>query len=227
MTLRELLGLEWTTELLPTLRSRYMPQLLEFIAMERLKKEIIPEQGSILTFKAFRDLPPSKVKVVILGQDPYSDRGSYDGYAFSNPISKLSTSPSLRNILKEVERDIYNGMDIAGIADHHLYRWVEQGVLLINVAHTVPVGTPGGHVEVWKPFTLQVVASLQKYENIIWMLWGNFAQSYEKFISSPSHCVIKSGHPSPLNTSNPFVGCGCFSQCNEQLRAKQLTEIIW
>ena len=163
---------------------------------------------------------------MILGQDPYHD-GSYDGLAFSNREDKVKPSPSLINILKEVERDCYDGFDLNTRAHISLYRWAEQGVFLVNTAHSVVKGIPGSHLHYWTDFTKEVVRVLNGKSNIIWLLWGNHAHKYESLITNKTHVVIKSGHPSPLNTTNPFKGCGCFSKCNKELENKNLTSIKW
>ena len=196
------------------------------IAEERSIKIVYPEKDSELFLKVFREVPYHQIKVVILGQDPYHD-GSFDGLAFSNDNNRLKCSPSLKNILREVEDDIYDGFDITSVTDFSLYRWAAQGVFLCNAAHTVVKGTPGSHISYWKEFTKQVVLSLNKRDNIVWLLWGNFAQGYAELITNPTHSIIRNGHPSPLNTTNQFLGCRCFSTCNKELELKGLVPIKW
>lgn len=225
MTILDLLGPEWTRVLTPLLQSEYFSNLLKFISLERQTKEVIPEKGSPLIFKAFRTTWFSRVKVVILGQDPYHDGKSFDGFAFSNPPSKLTISPSLRNIQKEIERDVYKGLALNPHTD--LTPWAIQGVLLINTAHTVIKGKPESHLVAWEPFTKEVIKTLQGREDLVWLLWGKYAQSYKHLITNKSHCVISSGHPSPLNRANPFIGSGCFTKCNEELEARNKAPINW
>lgn len=184
---------------------------------------VLPEVGNPLLFQAFRETPYSKVKVVILGQDPYHD-GSFNGLAFGNgantDFKTKKLSPSLRNILNEVERT--EGLN----ANPNLFSWANQGVLLINTAHTVVEGIPGGHLELWKPFTDLVITALNKKPNLVWMLWGSKAQSYVSQISS-KHDVLKAGHPSPLNSTHPFSGCNCFMDCNNILKQYKYEPILW
>ena len=224
MELSKYFSKDWYTRLKSYLESDHFTQIGWRIANERETKTIFPEKGSELLFKVFRETPFSKVKVVIMGQDPYHD-GSFDGLSFSNRDDKITPSPSLRNILKEVERDVYNKFNIN--QSFSLYRWATQGVLLINTAHTVVRSYPGSHLKYWEKFTSKVIDSLNSKSNIIWLLWGNNAHKYEQYINNNTHIIIKSGHPSPLNTTHPFVGSGCFSKCNKELIKKDLVPIKW
>jgi len=193
-------------------------------------KSIIPEKHSPLYFKIFRDLPPSKIKVVIFGQDPYPQKDIYTGYAFDNANSK-SLSASLRNILKEVSRsfpDNYLDLRFGNIDLWDLSRWVRQGVFLINTALSVEEGKPGSHLDLWKPFTIEWISRLcHDKDELIWLLWGSQAHNYAKYIHNSTHFVIKTGHPSPLNSKNPFVGCNCFTECNQELVGRNKSEILW
>ena len=112
------------------------------------------------------------------------------------------------------------------MADYSLYSWAEQGVLLINVAHTVEVSHPGSHLELWKLFTDTVIERLQRKKDIIWILWGNFAKGYKEKITSKNHYIIEGVHPSPL-AGGGFFGGKYFSRCNEELIARNKTPIIW
>ena len=196
---------------------------------ERKKRMVIPEPGSEDFFRAFRDCQPSDVKVVILGQDPYYTRISrddndftYDGYAFSNSKS-INASPSLRNIIKEVRRTYPDNLVLD---EMDLSRWVKQGVLLVNTALTVIENIPDVHTSWWRPFTEQWVYMLDQWHpDIVWLLWGNKAQSFSPFISKGR--VIKTGHPSPLNTKYPFIGCNCFVEANKLLKELGKSEIFW
>ena len=196
----------------------------KFLIGEREDQEVLPETGSSLLFKAFRVTPFDNVKVVILGQDPYHD-GSFNGLAFGNGMpgsGDKAKSPSLRNVLKEV---VESGAGVDG--DASLYSWANQGVLLINTAHTVVRGYAGSHLHLWDDFTQAVLSALSKKDNIAWLLWGSKAQAYKDEITNPSHLIIESGHPSPLNRTKPFVGCNCFNDCNSYLSSKKLKTIKW
>lgn len=195
-----------------------------FLEEERKEQIVLPPTGSDLLFKAFRSTPFDKVKVVILGQDPYHDN-SYNGLAFGNGApgeNAKAKSPSLKNILKEV---INSGAGIDG--DPSLYSWASQGVLLINTAHTVVQGQAGSHLHVWDGFTLAIITTLMQRNKLVWMLWGSKAQNYEHLITNPTHHILKTGHPSPLNRTNPFVGCNCFNDCNSFLSEHKLKAIKW
>lgn len=227
MTLQEQFG-TWYNPLKEFIESPYFKKSIPSqINNDRIHNIVIPEKGSELFFKVFRVTDYNSLKVVVIGQDPYSNPvEAYDGLAFSNS-TLFHPQPSLRNILKEVEDDIYDGFNIERIGNLSLYEWAAQGVLLLNTALSVRQGHPESHLEIWRPFTEFVIRELQIKNDIVWLLWGNKAQSYSKLITNPSHAIINSGHPSPLNTANPFKGCKCFSKCNEQLRIRNLKEIIW
>ena len=200
------------------------------IAQERKKYIILPPQGSELFLKVFRITSYDEVKVVILGQDLYHGDGQFDGLAFSNSTLD-SPQPSLANILEEVENDIYDGFNLERISNFSLYNWAEQGVFLVNAAHTVIKGRPASHMRFWKGFTKEVVKALNDKENLVWLLWGRFAQDYAKYITNDNHKIIMASHPSPLghlkDAPIPFSGSKCFSKCNEYLKDKGLKEIKW
>ncbi len=202
----------------------HLTAISTFLKTEREEKDVLPPVGSELLFKAFRVTPFNETKVVILGQDPYHD-DSYNGLAFGNgePGSKKKAkSPSLKNVLKEV---VSSGAGMDG--DASLYSWASQGVLLINTAHTVVRGEAGSHLKLWDGFTQAIIATLAQKNNIVWLLWGSKAHNYAQQITNSSHMVIKTGHPSPLNRTHPFVGCGCFNDCNSYLATKKVKTIVW
>jgi uracil-DNA glycosylase len=223
-----LLGEEWYEVVKDYLVSKNFKQVSNLLRLERNTYKVYPEQGSELLFKAFRTVPLSKVKVVILGQDPYHD-GSYDGFAFSNTISreKPHISPSLKNILKEVESDVYKGLDLN--MDPNLQRWAEQGVLLINTAHTVRKGQPASHLHIWAAFTQYIIHALStRVGPMVWMLWGAKARRYlnDKRIQ-PDHLVLESPHPSPFSAASGFFGCKHFSKANMFLEEYNVEPIKW
>jgi uracil-DNA glycosylase len=148
----------------------------------------------------------------------------FNGVAFGNGFPDKQPhkiQPSLRNIKKELERSYGSEINI----DWSLYSWAKQGVLLLNTAHTVIQGNAGSHLDIWKPFTEEVFHALNTKDNIIWMLWGKSAQGYSSLISDKHH-VIFSGHPSPLNRANPFVGSGCFKYCDDILKEDKISWIL-
>ena len=220
----------WYEPLKGYLESPYFTAVASLVNKDRLKYKVIPEKGSELFFRAFRETPYKNLKVVILGQDPYPQPGIFDGLAFSNGNS-LNPQPSLQNILTELETDLYDGFDLNILAHLDLTSWANQGVLLINTAHSVRELSPGSHLSFWKGFTDAVITTINQKDDIVWLLWGRHAQSYKKYIANPSHAVIETSHPSPLGWTKPspipFKGSKCFSKCNEELKARNLKEIDW
>ena len=225
MDLKALFGEEWYNALDTVLKSEYWRNLGQTIASERGVYTIYPEKGSDLLFKAFRTTPLTKVKVVILGQDPYHD-GSYDGFAFSNR-EKLRLSPSLVNILKEVESDIFDGFNINQSPE--LERWAKQGVLLINTAHTVRKGDPASHVEYWSRFTKEVILKLLEQDQpIVWIVWGKKAMEILKSTGrNTKHLVLISPHPSPFSAHTGFFESKPFSKANKFLETNGKSGIQW
>eukprot|EP00095_Tigriopus_kingsejongensis_P000885 maker-scaffold2448_size15613-snap-gene-0.0 protein:Tk00885 transcript:maker-scaffold2448_size15613-snap-gene-0.0-mRNA-1 annotation:"uracil-dna glycosylase" len=166
---------------------------------------------SQLIFNAFNMTPVPDVKVVILGQDPYHRPGQAMGLSFSVPRN-ITTPPSLRNIYKEMNRDI----DFEVPTHGDLTPWTQQGVLLLNACLTVEKGQPASHSKIgWQDFTDAVIKKLSdKSEHIVFMLWGNFAKSKAPLINSGKHLILEAAHPSPL-ARNKFQGCAHFSKANE------------
>jgi len=221
------LGLDWYEALKPLIESEYFQKLGKYLRKERQNYMVYPKQNKDI-FTAFKITPLNNVRGVILGQDPYHN-GKYDGLCFSNATS-ITPAPSLRNILKEVNNDIYAGKNIERLSDLSLYSWAEQGLLMINTALTVREHQPDTHTKVWKRFTLEVINILNKQDNIIWMMWGRHASSFRDYITNKSHGFIETSHPSPLGAtkgSNPFIGSQCFSKFNIELSARNKREIIW
>ena len=222
---RELLGNEWFEVLEPYFATKDFDELYVELFKDRRKYTVYPEKGSDLLFKAFRTTPLSKVKVVILGQDPYHD-GSYDGFAFSN-TGKLRLSPSLQNIFKEVESDVYDGFQLS--QDSELIRWAEQGVLLINTAHTVREREPASHLHLWGMFTFHVLKALMDRKHpIVWMLWGSKAKKHLENKALPkNHLRLTAAHPSPFSAHAGFFGCKHFTKANEFLLNHNIEPITW
>lgn len=193
------------------------------VRASRVANDVCPPEGSDTMFTAFETTPLDKVKVVILGQDPYHD-GSFNGLAFGNGDESEamtgSISPSLRKVIAEVEKQF------SGSVDPSLYSWARQGVLLINTAHTVITKEAGSHLDIWEHFTHMVLKAINTAPNIVWMLWGAKAHAFEHEILNDTHYVISSGHPSPLNRTNPFSG-DCFVDCNDKLKEMGRSIINW
>lgn len=183
-------------------------------------QEIYPAPAQI--FRVFK-LPLEKIKVVILGQDPYHTPGVADGLAFSVQTTKLA--PSLRNILKEVESDL--GQTI--IQNGDLTPWLEQGVFLLNNVLTVEKGHAGSHRQIgWEQITEDCVKMLSvRLPHAVFILWGSDAQTKAKFIDQSKHLVLQSAHPSPLSAYRGFFGSKPFSQTNHFLKSHGYEEIQW
>jgi len=224
---QRLLGEEWYRALSDVFTTPYWNALGTIISLSRSRYEVIPPKGSDLFFRAFRECPVSKVRVVILGQDPYPDGRSFDGFAFSNGRlgSRATPSPSLQNIFREVSDDVYKDKEVEHVPD--LKRWVDQGVLLINVAHTVIKNIPMSHTSHWEQFTKKVISVLnEKEEPIVWLLWGAKAKGIVPKLN-PLHLYLEAVHPSPRSAEGGFFGCKHFSKCNAYLETNGLTKIEW
>lgn len=177
-----------------------------------------------LIFHAFDACPFDKVRVVILGQDPYHEPGQAEGWAFSVPDG-VRIPPSLENIYKELQRDLGVPMPASG----HLERWVEQGVLLLNATLTVEAHRAGSHQNKgWEELTDAAIMALnQRREHLVFMLWGSYAQRKGQYINRRRHLVLEAPHPSPLSAYRGFIGCGHFSAANNYLRQHNIAPIEW
>lgn len=223
------LGMEssWKARLLPELNKPYMRKLAHFLDGESSKFTIFPPITEVWT--AFNICPYDKVKVVIIGQDPYHGPNQAHGLAFS--VAKgVQIPPSLRNMLTEASRDPLVAIP-AKPSHGNLECWARQGVLMLNTCLTVRKGEANSHnKQGWEDFTDAVVRELGKRNGIVYLLWGNPAQTKCKTIDSKKNHIIKSSHPSPLGaykTSEPFMGSCCFSRCNAALVEMQQTPIDW
>jgi uracil-DNA glycosylase len=189
----------------------------------------VKDQGDViyppgkLIFNAFDSTPLEKVKVVILGQDPYHNPGEAMGLSFSVPIG-IKTPPSLVNIFKELKSDL--GIDMAANGD--LTRWAGEGVLLLNAILTVSHNKPASHRTLgWEEFTNAVIAKISDHlDNCVFLLWGNFAKSKASLINNQKHLILQAAHPSPL-AGGAFFGCKHFSKANEYLMSKGIKPINW
>jgi uracil-DNA glycosylase len=212
----------WKTQLADEFNADYFTQLKAFLVTEKQTQRIFPPGNKI--FSAFNHTPFNKVKVVILGQDPYHGDGQAHGLSFSVPEG-IPKPPSLVNIFKEIHADLGLPIPQAG----NLEKWADQGVLLLNATLTVRANLAGSHQKRgWENFTDAAIKKLSdKRENLVFILWGRFAQNKEVLIDASKHCILKSAHPSPLSAYNGFFGCKHFSKTNEYLRSKGIGEIDW
>jgi len=200
-----------------------MQSLQSFLQTEATKKKNIYPQTTEV-FHAFNACAFKDVKVVILGQDPYHGPEQAHGLAFSVNES-VKHPPSLKNIFKELKRDLKKEIPVSG----NLNAWAKQGVLLLNATLTVEASKAASHQKKgWETFTDQVIATLNvKKKNLVFMLWGAYAQKKGSIIDESKHLVLKSVHPSPLSAHRGFIGCGHFSQANVYLTKNQITPIDW
>lgn len=200
----------------------YFEDLVKFIKEDKNKYAIFPPGNQI--FNAFDQCSLEKVRVVIIGQDPYHGQGQAHGLSFS-VNDGVKFPPSLRNIFKELKNDL--GIDIP--ESGNLEKWARQGVLLLNATLTVRAGQAGSHQNKgWEEFTDSVIKKVSlKKENIVFILWGAFAQKKESIIDTKKHFIIKSPHPSPFSADRGFFGSKPFSKTNTYLRENNLTEINW
>lgn len=212
----------WKEMLVDEFRSEYFAQLKTFLIEEKKEHQVFPP-GSLI-FNTFNKTPFHKVKVVILGQDPYHDVGQAHGLCFSVPKG-IAKPPSLVNIFKEIHQDMNLPIPNHG----NLEKWAEQGVLLLNATLTVRAHQAGSHQKKgWEQFTDNVIRKLSDQRNgLVFLLWGNYAQAKEALIDTSRHYILKSVHPSPLSASRGFFGCHHFSKTNLYLTEQGLAPIDW
>ena len=213
----------WKEALKQEFSTDYFQQIPEHIKTEKLQGKVIYPPGSVI-FNAFNTTPLEKVKVVILGQDPYHGKGQAHGLCFSVQ-NGVPPPPSLLNIFKELQDDI--GITIP---DHgNLTKWAEQGVFLLNASLTVRAGEPMSHSKIgWATFTDAIIKTISsKKKNVVFLLWGRFAQEKRVLIDESKHCILRSVHPSPLSAYGGFFGCKHFSKTNEYLASKGIDPIDW
>lgn len=213
----------WQPLLLPEFELDYMRQLRQFLYAEKTAgKSIFPAESDI--FNALNATDFENVKVVILGQDPYHGPGQAHGLCFSVQ-SGVAIPPSLRNIYKELALDV----GIAPATSGNLQAWAEQGVLLLNAVLTVESALAASHQRKgWERFTDRIVSLLNdRRDNIVFLLWGNYAQKKGAMIDRTRHLVLESVHPSPLSASRGFFGNHHFSKANAYLIEHQKTPIEW
>lgn len=218
-----LLPKDWQKPIQKDFDLKKLEDISQFLDKElKLGKEIYPVQSEV--FSAFEATPLKKVKVVIIGQDPYHGPGQAHGMSFS--VKKgIKIPPSLKNIYKEIHRDL-----LLPIPEHgNLLSWANQGVLLLNNVLTVEKGKAASHRKKgWEEFTDRVIEVLnQEKENLVFLLWGAPAQKKASMVDKKKHLVLEAPHPSPLSAHRGFHGCGHFSKCNKFLKEKELSPIDW
>jgi len=213
----------WKKVLKDEFAKSYFPQIPQHIKTEKEQGKIIYPPGSVI-FNAFNTTPFDKVKVVILGQDPYHGPKQAHGLCFSVQYG-VPPPPSLMNIFKELKEDI--GIEIPNHGN--LTHWAEQGVFLLNASLTVRAGEPMSHAKIgWAQFTDAVIKTISdKKKDVVFLLWGKFAQDKRVLIDESKHLILRSVHPSPLSAYGGFFGCKHFSKTNAFLVSKGLDPIDW
>jgi uracil-DNA glycosylase len=212
----------WLEELKDEFDKDYFLELKKFLLEEKRLYQVYPPGPRI--FAAFDVTPFNKVKVVLLGQDPYHGPGQAHGLCFSVPHG-IKPPPSLVNIFQELKEDL--GIPVP--SHGNLERWAGQGVLLINATLTVRANQAGPHQNKgWERFTDQVIRILsERRDHLVFMLWGNYAQAKSEMIDSSKHLVLKAAHPSPFSVYRGFYGCRHFSAANEWLIKNGMSSIDW
>jgi uracil-DNA glycosylase len=212
----------WKQRLSEEFNKPYFLQLIEFVKNEYQSNTIYPPGKEI--FKAFDSCNFEQAKVVIIGQDPYHGPGQANGLCFS-VRDGVRIPPSLVNIFKEIKNDL--GKPIPPSGD--LERWANQGVVLLNATLTVRASTPGSHQNKgWEGFTDAVIQKISaEKENVVFLLWGAYAQKKGEIIDRSKHLVLMSAHPSPFSADRGFFGNKHFSKTNQYLKSKGLKEIDW
>ncbi|MDE6262767.1 MAG: uracil-DNA glycosylase [Muribaculaceae bacterium] len=212
----------WAERLEDVFASAEWERLAEFVRREYANELIFPPAGKI--FAALDSCPFDRVKVVIIGQDPYHGVGQANGLAFS-VAPGVAIPPSLQNIFKEVSADMGVPMPVDG----DLTRWAEQGVLLLNSSLTVKAGKPASHAGMgWEVMTDAAIKALSDgRENLVFLLWGAHAGKKSGLIDPSKHLILKAPHPSPLSAHRGFFGCRHFSRANAYLQVHNISPIVW
>lgn len=213
---------DWKALLADEFEQPYFAELVGFVREEYGSRQIFPRGANI--FRAFDKCPFDKLKVVIIGQDPYHGEGQANGLCFS-VNDGVQFPPSLRNIFQEVESDTGAPVPTSGNLD----RWAEQGVLLLNSVLTVRAHEAASHAgRGWERFTDAVVREIAaRREGVVYMLWGSYAQRKGAIADPARNCILKAVHPSPLSAYRGFFGCRHFSQANNYLVAHGKDPIVW
>lgn len=213
---------EWLEVLRPEFEQPYFSELKSFLLEEKKQYRVYPPGNQI--FAAFDYTPFSKVKAVILGQDPYHGDGQAHGLCFSVPDG-VALPPSLINIFKELSDDLGIPVPKSG----NLEKWAKQGVLLLNATLTVRANQAGSHQRHgWENFTDEVIRQLSaRHTGLVFILWGSYAQAKEALIDTSKHHILKAVHPSPLSVYRGFFGCRHFSKTNQLLESAGKTPVDW
>ena len=213
---------DWAEHLKEEYKKPYYKKLYETVKAEYAKKNIFPPADDI--FNAFHLTPLSRVKVVILGQDPYHNVGQAHGLSFSVKPG-VQTPPSLVNIYQELHEDL--GCYIPN--NGYLTKWAEQGVLLLNTVLTVQAHKANSHKDIgWEEFTDAAIRILNEQDRpIVYLLWGRNAQNKKWMLTNPKHLVLEAPHPSPFSASRGFFGCRHFSRTNEFLKEHGIEPVDW
>ena len=213
----------WKEALKDEFNKSYFANIVNHLKAEKKLNKIIYPAGPNI-FNAFNTTPVDKVKVLILGQDPYHGAGQAHGLCFSVQ-NGVPPPPSLINIFKELKTDI--GIDTP--KHGNLTHWAQHGVFLLNASLTVRAGEPMSHAKIgWAEFTDAVIKKIsEKRSQVVFILWGRFAQEKERLIDTSKHLVLKSAHPSPLSAANGFFGCRHFSKANEYLVSNGIDPVDW
>lgn len=201
----------------------YFLEIVGFLRTEKMAGKVIYPPGPLI-FNAFDRTPFDKVKVVIIGQDPYHGKGQAHGLCFSVQDG-VAPPPSLVNMYKEIQTDL--GLPIPNTGN--LTPWADQGVLMLNASLTVRANEPMSHSKIgWAQFTDTVIKKVsEQKENIVFLLWGKFAQEKQVLVDETKHLVLKAAHPSPFSAYNGFFGCRHFSKTNEYLVKNGIDPIDW
>lgn len=213
----------WKIMMNDEFRKPYFTELKKFLLEEKKQGKVIYPPGSQI-FSAFNHTPYDKVKVVIMGQDPYHGAGQANGLCFSVSTG-IKPPPSLVNIFKELHDDLQLPIPQSG----NLEKWADNGVLLLNASLTVRANEPNSHADKgWQIFTDAVIAKLSaERKGLVFLLWGKFAQAKENLIDASKHFILKAAHPSPFSAYNGFFGCRHFSKANELLTQQQAAPVDW
>ena len=213
---------DWLKAVGGEFRKPYYKELYDFVKNEYESRVIYPPSGEI--FSALHLTPLKKVKVVILGQDPYHEEGQAHGLSFSVPKGQ-AIPPSLRNIYKELQSDL--GCYIPN--NGYLKKWADEGVLLLNSVLTVRSGAAASHQNKgWETFTDRIIKAVNDEDRpVVYMLWGRYARAKKAILDNEKQLILEAAHPSPLSANNGFFGCRHFSKCNAFLEENGLEAIDW